>query len=182
MRHDRSGVGVRHEGGRGRRSMADPPCCRSAASRESAVRSATSAASRGGSDRRARWSAPRLHAVDPGVDLRVRGRTRQPLGLRHGRRDQGGHGRVPDHHPDAVEARRAAAETINRQFGENVYNIWMNHSQWGIVSQPYVNGAEAAASPDGTPIVGLAGAGAHQTNHMWCDEGTCEPTAPRHES
>jgi peptide/nickel transport system substrate-binding protein len=75
--------------------------------------------------------------------------------------------------PD-IEARRAAAETINRQFGENVYNIWLNHSEWGIVSQPYVNGVEAAVFPDGTPIVGLAGAGAHQTNQMWCDEGTCE--------
>jgi peptide/nickel transport system substrate-binding protein len=75
--------------------------------------------------------------------------------------------------PD-VEARRAAAETINRQFGENVYNIWLNHSQWGIISQPYVNGVESAVFPDGTPIVGLAGAGAHQTNHMWCDEGQCE--------
>jgi peptide/nickel transport system substrate-binding protein len=75
--------------------------------------------------------------------------------------------------PD-VEERRAAAETINRQFGENVYNLWLTHSQWGIVSQPYVNGVEAAVFPDGTPIVGLAGAGAHQTNHMWCDEGKCE--------
>ena len=75
--------------------------------------------------------------------------------------------------PD-FEERRAAAETINRQFGENVYNIWLNHSQWGIVSQPYVNGVEAAKFPDGTPIVGLAGAGAHQTNHMWCSEGNCE--------
>ena len=73
-----------------------------------------------------------------------------------------------------VPGPRAAAETINRQFGENVYNIWLNHSQWGIVSQPYVNGVEAAVFPDGTPIVGLAGAGAHQTNHMWCDEGKCE--------
>ena len=41
------------------------------------------------------------------------------------------------------EARREATETIDRRFGEQVYNLWLTYTLWGIISQPYVNGVEA---------------------------------------
>jgi peptide/nickel transport system substrate-binding protein len=75
--------------------------------------------------------------------------------------------------PDEA-ARKEAAETVNKRFGEQVYNLWLNWTVWGIISQPYVNGVEANVLPDGTKGVGLAFAGRHQLNEMWCDEGKCE--------
>ena len=75
--------------------------------------------------------------------------------------------------PDPA-TRQAAAEDINRQFGAQVYNLWLTHAVWGIISQPYVNGVEANALPDGEEGIGLAFAGRHQLNQMWCDDGKCE--------
>ncbi len=72
------------------------------------------------------------------------------------------------------EARREAAETVNRQFGEQAYDWWWSWTLWGIVTQPYVNGIELNALPDGSPGIGLAFAGRHQVNQIWCDEGSCE--------
>ena len=40
------------------------------------------------------------------------------------------------------EARRAAAEEVNRIFGEQVYNWWLSWILWGMVQQPYVNGVQ----------------------------------------
>ena len=45
---------------------------------------------------------------------------------------------------------------------------------WGIIEQPYVNGTESNQLPDGTKGIGLAFAGRHQVNQMWCDDGNCE--------
>jgi peptide/nickel transport system substrate-binding protein len=70
--------------------------------------------------------------------------------------------------------RQEAAETINRRFGEQVYNWWWSWTLWGIVTQPYVNGIELNMLPDGTEGIGLAFAGRHQVNQIWCDEGSCE--------
>ena len=61
--------------------------------------------------------------------------------------------------PDPA-ARKAAAETINKQFGSQVYNLWLTHTVWGVVAQPYVNGIESNKLPDGTKGIGLAFAGA----------------------
>jgi hypothetical protein len=72
------------------------------------------------------------------------------------------------------EVRREAAETINRRFGEQAYNWWWSWTLWGIISHPYVNGVEANVMPDGTKGVGLAFAGRHQVNQIWCDGGECE--------
>jgi peptide/nickel transport system substrate-binding protein len=72
------------------------------------------------------------------------------------------------------EARRTAAETINRRFGEQAYSFWLTWVLWGIISQPYVNGVQANTLPDGSEGIGLAFAGLHNINQMWCDDGNCE--------
>ncbi|WP_420452973.1 ABC transporter substrate-binding protein [Ilumatobacter sp.] len=71
------------------------------------------------------------------------------------------------------EARRAATEEVNRIFGDQVYNLWLSWTLWGIVSDPSVNGVQANTLPDGGEGIGLAGAGRHLTNQMWCTDGDC---------
>jgi peptide/nickel transport system substrate-binding protein len=70
--------------------------------------------------------------------------------------------------------RKAAAEQVNKLFGEQVYNIWLSWALWGIIENPYVNGLESNALPDGGTGVGLAFSGRHQMNQIWCDGGKCE--------
>ena len=44
------------------------------------------------------------------------------------------------------DARREAAETINRRFGEQVYDLWLNYALWGVITSPQVKaGAQRAA-------------------------------------
>ncbi len=75
--------------------------------------------------------------------------------------------------PDPA-VRKEAAETVNRIFGEQVYNLWNSWALWAVVEQPYVNGLESNALPDGGEGVGLAFSGRHQMNQIWCDGGVCE--------
>jgi peptide/nickel transport system substrate-binding protein len=75
--------------------------------------------------------------------------------------------------PDPA-VRKEAAETVNRRFGEQVYNWWWSWTLWGAATQPYVNGIERNVLPDGGDGVGLAFAGRHQVNQIWCDGGSCE--------
>jgi len=75
--------------------------------------------------------------------------------------------------PDPA-ARKAAAESVNRRFGEQVYSWWWSWTGWGIATQPYINGIERNVLPDGTTGIGLAFAGRHQLNQIWCDNGECE--------
>jgi len=76
--------------------------------------------------------------------------------------------------PDPA-ARKAAAETVSREFGENVYNLWTTWVVWSIISHPYVNGVETNVIPGtGEPGIGLAFSGRHQTNQLWCDDGVCD--------
>ena len=75
--------------------------------------------------------------------------------------------------PDPA-ARQEAAETVNRTFGEQVYNLWSTWTVWGVIEQPYVNGLESNVAPDGGEGVGLAFSGRHQMNQIWCDGGSCE--------
>jgi peptide/nickel transport system substrate-binding protein len=75
--------------------------------------------------------------------------------------------------PDPA-ARKAAAEDINKEFGAQVYNLWLGWSLWGIISQPYVHGVQANKLPDGKQGIGLAYAGLHNINQMWCDGGKCQ--------
>jgi peptide/nickel transport system substrate-binding protein len=75
--------------------------------------------------------------------------------------------------PDEA-ARKEAAETINKQFGSEVYNMWLTWVLWGIISQPYVHGVQANKLPDGGEGIGLAFLAVHNFNQMWCDGGKCE--------
>jgi peptide/nickel transport system substrate-binding protein len=75
--------------------------------------------------------------------------------------------------PDPA-ARKAAAEDVNRQFGAQAYYLWGSWVLWGIISQPYVHGVQANKLPDGSEGIGLAYAGLHNINQMWCDGGKCE--------
>ncbi|WP_116998637.1 ABC transporter substrate-binding protein [Desertimonas flava] len=76
--------------------------------------------------------------------------------------------------PDPA-ARVAAAEEVNRIFGEQVYNLWTSWAIWGVISQPYVNGVETNAIPGSDePGLGLAFSGRHRMNQIWCNEGVCE--------
>jgi ABC-type transport system substrate-binding protein len=75
--------------------------------------------------------------------------------------------------PDPA-ARREAAETINRRFGEQAYMWWWSWTLWGVATQPFVNGVERNVLPDGTEGIGLAFAGRHQVNQLWCDGGSCD--------
>jgi peptide/nickel transport system substrate-binding protein len=75
---------------------------------------------------------------------------------------------------DDPAARKAAAEAINKRFGDQVYNLWSLWVLWGIITQPYVNGVNTNTLPDGTKGIGLAGAGRHQIVGMWCTDGKCE--------
>jgi peptide/nickel transport system substrate-binding protein len=73
--------------------------------------------------------------------------------------------------PDA-DTRREAAESINRRFGEQVYNWWLSWSLWGIVSEPSVNGVTAAELPDGQAMLPIL-SGRHGMSQLWCTDGTC---------
>ena len=75
--------------------------------------------------------------------------------------------------PDEA-ARQEAAESINRRFGEQVYNLWTTWTLWAVIEAPYVNGLESNALPDGGEGLGLAFSGRHLMNQIWCDDGRCE--------
>ena len=53
-------------------------------------------------------------------------------------------------------------------------NLWLSWAMWGIISQNYVQGVQRNVLPDGTKGIGLALAGRHQLNEMWCTDGKCE--------
>jgi hypothetical protein len=69
----------------------------------------------------------------------------------------------------APAARKAAAEAINKRFGEQVYNIWLTWGQWGILSHPYVHDTVTTELPNdqvGIPAM-------TSIRQMWCEDGSC---------
>jgi peptide/nickel transport system substrate-binding protein len=63
---------------------------------------------------------------------------------------------------------REAAEAINRQFGEQAYNLWSSWTTWGIARKADVNGLDAFTLPDGgRTIYGNGIGGSHQVVQMW---------------
>jgi ABC-type transport system substrate-binding protein len=73
--------------------------------------------------------------------------------------------------PDA-DARREAAESINRRFGEMVYNLWYYWTVWGVMSDSSVNAVAEGRSPDGEDLLPSL-SGRHQMPQIWCDGGVC---------
>ncbi len=70
-------------------------------------------------------------------------------------------------------ARKAAAEEVNRLFGENVWNFWTTWTLWGIVANPRVQNITNMEIPDQTttfPVI----AGKHHLTQIWCTEGDCQ--------
>jgi peptide/nickel transport system substrate-binding protein len=66
--------------------------------------------------------------------------------------------------------RQAAAEDINRLFGEQVYNIWNTWTVWGLAHLPTVHGINDFTFPDGGGTIPGAGiAGTHQIVQMWVE-------------
>jgi peptide/nickel transport system substrate-binding protein len=68
--------------------------------------------------------------------------------------------------------RQAAAEEINRIFGEQVYNIWNTWTVWGLAHKPTVHGIHDFAFPDGGggTLPGAGIAGTHQVSQMWVEQ------------
>lgn len=66
-------------------------------------------------------------------------------------------------------ARAEIYEDINRIFGENVYNLWFNWTQWDVASAPDVFGVFGPELPDGSvPFGGLATG--HPVSGMWVQQ------------
>jgi peptide/nickel transport system substrate-binding protein len=69
--------------------------------------------------------------------------------------------------------RQEAAEAINRQFGEQVYNIWTNWVIWAIPYQSRVHGVQTPViMPDGDPstVTGIGFTGAINLQQLWVDD------------
>jgi peptide/nickel transport system substrate-binding protein len=61
-----------------------------------------------------------------------------------------------------------AAESINRQFAEQVYNLWSSWTVWGIAKKPDVNGLDTFTLPSGdATIYGNGIGGSHQVAQLW---------------
>jgi peptide/nickel transport system substrate-binding protein len=72
------------------------------------------------------------------------------------------------------DERTAAAEAINRRFGEQVYNIWADWGFWLIGYQSDVHGVQTPLElPDGTPglVQGVGANGAISLTQVWVDPG-----------
>ena len=66
---------------------------------------------------------------------------------------------------------KAAAEAINKAFGEQVYNLWHTSTVWGIAKKPSVNGIDTFTLPDGQPtIFGNGIGGSHQIAQLWVEQ------------
>ena len=74
---------------------------------------------------------------------------------------------------DDPEVVREAAEAINRQFAEQVYNIWGDWLQWSVPHDPRVHGAQTPINlPDGEPSAtrSIGAQGAIGTMQLWVDD------------
>ena len=66
---------------------------------------------------------------------------------------------------------REAAETINRRFGEQVYNIWGTWTVWAWGHAPELHGIEDATLPDGTPAAfPITDKYAHDVGQIWIEQ------------
>jgi peptide/nickel transport system substrate-binding protein len=71
------------------------------------------------------------------------------------------------------EARRLAAEAINRRFADQVYNIWLGWAITAIIFDPSVQDVNTGFTlPDGAPVLptGVGIGGTHQIAQIWIDQ------------
>lgn len=65
----------------------------------------------------------------------------------------------------------AAAEAVNTQLSEQVYNLWLSWTVWGIAKAPEVNGLDTFVLPDGSSeLYGNGIAGSHQVSQLWVEQ------------
>ncbi|WP_419865480.1 ABC transporter substrate-binding protein [Candidatus Poriferisodalis sp.] len=77
------------------------------------------------------------------------------------------------HVPDP-EARRAAAEAINRSFAENVWNLWTYWTLWGVIANPRVQNITDLPIPDNAENTFPVISGKHHLTQIWCTDGNCQ--------
>lgn len=70
-------------------------------------------------------------------------------------------------------ARKTAAEAINKEFGAQVWNIWLSYSESALITKSYVNGTNLNKLVDGGDGNGLSGQQRFQPTQLWCDNGKC---------
>ena len=77
------------------------------------------------------------------------------------------------HNPDP-DARREAAEEVNRAFGRNVWNLWVTWTLWGIVADPRVQNLTNLSIPGHDAPVFPVVTGKHHLSQIWCLDGDCQ--------
>jgi peptide/nickel transport system substrate-binding protein len=65
--------------------------------------------------------------------------------------------------------RTAAAEAVNRRFGEQVYELWYEWRVWSVAHRPEVHNVTGATTPAGEPVLANEGGGLHQIAQIWLD-------------
>ena len=82
----------------------------------------------------------------------------------------------------ASKKSQEAAENINRQFAEQVYNIWSDWVFWAIPHKDRVRGVKTPLNlPDGTPaaIRGIGAVGGISTAQLWVAPAATETASTR---
>jgi len=70
---------------------------------------------------------------------------------------------------DDLDELREIAENINRQFGEQVHNIWLNWTIWQLIHANSVQNAAYMTFPDGSQVLPLFAGKAYLTE-TWLEE------------
>ena len=113
------------------------------------------------------WSSATASPVNPGVP---------ELALNFGRFQDpeiDAAYQVIRHNPDP-EARRAAAESVNRAFGKNVWNLWSYWTLWGVIANPRVQNITDLPIPDNAEGTFPVISGKHHLAQIWCTDGNCQ--------
>ena len=77
------------------------------------------------------------------------------------------------HNPDP-DARREAAEAVNRAFGKNVWNLWTYWTLWGVIANPRVQNITDLPIPDNAESAFPVISGKHHLAQIWCTDGNCQ--------
>lgn len=67
------------------------------------------------------------------------------------------------------DERREAYEAVNRQFGSEVWNVWLYRAPWALAGAENVHGFLGPPMPDGEPATSRIVNG-HPTTGIWIDE------------